>query len=138
MKKCNFREGDTVYHFRYGEGAVMWVREGEPYPIKVRFVTHSDVSFTADGIDKLNEPPTLSLKPYDFVNGGFSQERPLEKDTLVYVRLIKGEGQWYMKYFSRFKNGVLYAFNDQLTSKQTNSDTGWEEYSLTNPLEKKE
>src|SRR5690606_11112146 len=100
-----FKVGDTVYHYDYGKGAVMNIYENNPYPVIVRF-NGEEESFKKDGRQLWHHPPTLSFTPYDLVNGGFSQERPLpeiELDTLVYVRCMGGD--WRMRYFSHFGEG---------------------------------
>ena len=132
-----FKVGDTVYHWQYGKGEVENIYEDNNYVV-VDF-DGGAVHFTKDGRQLGSHFPTLSFTPYDLVNGGFSQERPLpdiEVDTLVYVRFAGGE--WRMRYFSHFSgNGCIRCFNDQKKSTDTKFFSIWDEWSLTNPLEEK-
>lgn len=132
-----FKIGDTVYHYKYGKGKVIRSDEGESYPVTVDFY-RVRTYFTRDGRQRIDTPPTLSFTPYDLVNGGFSQEKPLpdiEVDTLVYVN--DGDG-WVMRYFSHFgKDGKIYCFGNQQKSTETGFSMDWSEWSLTNPLEEK-
>ena len=133
-----FKAGDIVYHYKHGKGEVIEVLSRGKYPIIVQFNGYED-DFTKDGRKLENHPPTLSLTPYDLVNGGFSQDRPLpdiEVDTLVYVRYAGGE--WRMRFFSHFGgDGVILCFDRQQKSTETGVEGSWEEWSLTNPLEEK-
>ena len=130
-----FKVGDTVYHFDHGKGRVVSVHKNNNFPVRVDF-DRAVRSFTRDGRQMVDYPPTLSFTPYDLVNGGLSQERPLpdiEVDTLVYVR--DGE-DWNMRYFSHFgEDGKIYCFGNQQKSTETDFSIYWSEWSLTNPLE---
>ena len=94
--------------------------------------------YTNSGSMALGYAPSLSFTEYDFVNGGFSQVRPLpkiEKDTLVY---IKTNGQWLMRYFAGFtKEGYAEVYEGQATSANAKYTLLYREWSLTNPLESK-
>jgi len=133
-----FKVGDTVYHWQYGKGEVVNIYKNNNYPVRVHFDGVKD-SFTKDGRRLVDLLPTISFTPYDLVNGGFSQERPLpdiEVDTLVYVRCMGGD--WRMRYFSHFgEGGKMYCFDWQQKSTETRYESCWEEWSLTNPLEEK-
>ena len=132
-----FKVGDTVYHWEHGKGEVQNIYEyGNCIVVEFDRVR---ASFTADGRCSNGQEPCLSFTPYDLVNGGFSQERPLpdiEVDTLVYVRYAGGE--WRMRFFSHFGgDGVILCFDRQQKSTETGVEGSWEEWSLTNPLEEK-
>lgn len=133
MKTTNFKPGDTVYHWYYGEGGITIITPSDDYPVCVRFEKkHGDVRFTMDGREFMQDPPTLSLTPYDFVKGGFSQNRPLEKNDPIFVRII---GQpWHLRFFSHFDGDKVVTFERQLKSAQTNLLEYWPEYSVDNPL----
>lgn len=127
-----FKVGDTVYHYNYGKGVVSSIGDDTVSPIVVSFEKEKDeVIFTHTTL--------LSFTPYDLVNGGFSQERPLpdiEVDTLVYVRFA-GE-EWRMRHFSHFdEDGVIRCFDCQKKSADSAPTVTWGEWSLTNPLDKK-
>ena len=132
-----FKVGDIVYHYKHGKGEVIEVLSRGKYPIIVQFNGYED-DFTKDGRKLENHPPTLSLTPYDLVNGGFSQDRPLpdiEVDTLVYV---SGGLMWKMRYFSHFDNDRrIHCFDSQKKSTESNITIIWDNWSLTNPLEEK-
>lgn len=132
-----FKVGDTVYHYEHGKGQVIILYKVRYYPVIVDFDGFL-VSFTKDGAKFVGNPPTLSFTPYDLVNGGFSQERPLpdiEVDTLVYVR---DSVEWFMRYFSHFnKDGDACCFHGQQKSTDTELTLTWAEWSLTKPLEEK-
>src|SRR5690554_1833175 len=109
-----FKVGDTVYHWEYGKGVVSIIDDDVVYPMVVSF-EKNEIIFTRNGALEHGGTPLLSFTPYDLVNGGFSQERPLpdiEVDTLVYVR-DKGIG-WHMRYFSHFdEEGIIQCFENQ-------------------------
>ena len=133
-----FNVDDTVYHWKFGKGVVINDEDNilSSLPVTVKFDDFDDeFCFTSDGRNSLKEPPTLSFTPYDFVKGGFSQQRPLKVDTLIYVRDSPDE-EWYMLFFSHFdESGILYAFDFQRRSTDKNATTSsWNEYRLTNPL----
>lgn len=133
-----FKVGDTVYQWQYGKGEVSKTYDGGDFPIVVKFDSGLITTFTVDGRYSTGQQPPLSFTPYDLVNGGFSQERPLpdiEVGALVYVR----DGQvWEMRYFSHFdKNGDIRCFHGQRKSTDNAPTLTWSEWSLTNPLEEK-
>lgn len=101
-----FKVDDTVYSWRYGNipGTVieadysnykypLLVEFSDGFGFKRRLKYHIDGSM---GDDK----PELSFVPYDLVNGGFSQKRPLpdlKKGDLIWVKPQCGE--WLYKRF---------------------------------------
>lgn len=133
-----FKVGDTVYHYVHGKGEVVDIFGGDTYAVIVDF-GGVEVYFAKDEVHFMGYPPSLSFTPYDLVNGGFSQERPLpdiEVDTLVYVRCVGGD--WRMRYFSHFsEDGYIRCFHDQKKSTDSAPTVTWDEWSLTNPLEEK-
>lgn len=46
-------------------------------------------------------------------------------DTLIRVRVYKSN-VWINRYFSKYKNGKVYAWNNGTTSKTGESDSPWE------------
>ena len=80
MTKEIFRVGDRVFDIDYGWGEVTETHyiETTLYPILVKFQT-SSVYYTLDGKWAHGDSYLkLSFTEYDFVNGGFSQERPID------------------------------------------------------------
>lgn len=135
-----YEVGMTVYDYKYGKGLVKSIDYGlngcEEFPVEVDFGGHSEF-YTKNGqyISADDREPTLSLTPYDLVNGGatfptFKPKLPeIEKGTLVYV---KDSGTWQMRFFSHFdEDEGIHCFVDQ---KKEGSTKPWREYSLTNPL----
>lgn len=73
-----FQVGDNVFDFRIGWGEVIRFKEGN-YPICVRFRDNTiTFCYTADGKASINDKhPILSFAEYNFIKGGFSQDRLL-------------------------------------------------------------
>lgn len=77
--KTVFQRGDRVFDAKYGHGLIIAVCKNEHnrYPITVRFNDPiGDITYTLGGRQSsvyLN--PSLSFTEYDFINGGFSQDR---------------------------------------------------------------
>lgn len=135
--KTIFKVGDRVYHHVYGWGIVIEIDCQNIYEVFVLF-NKLKISFTKDGkLSEFDKFPSLSFTKYDFVNGGFSQKRPLpniKRDQLIYVRMCKNR-EWCMRYFSHFdKNGLVSCFNDQKKSTNADCATTWNFYSIENPL----
>lgn len=132
-----FKVGDRVYHYNYGWGKVIKIDYPYIYEVSVLF-KRLKISFSKDGKRSIFDKfPSLSFTKYDFVNGGFSQKRPLpniKRDQLIYVKMSK-EGEWSMRYFSHFnENGLVSCFNDQKKSTNGDSTSTWNFYSIENPL----
>ena len=135
-----FKVGDRVYcgiHQKWGVVYMIRVDINTTFPIVVNFDDFND-TYTIDGRRQVRYQQSLSFTEYDFVNGGFSQVRPLpqiEKDTLIYV---KSGDTWLMYYFAGFtKEGYIEVYNGQLKSVNANCKLIYREWSLTNPLEQK-
>lgn len=141
MEKTIFKVGDEVYYYDLEKGClkgeIIKILNDSDFPIEVKFKYYT-ITFDFKGVYVSGEIPTLSFAPYDFINGGFTQERPLpeiEVDTLVYVKLFFSDS-WSMRYFSHFKNRKMYVFHRQLKSTKTKEAIEVSEWSLINPLEK--
>ena len=131
-----FKVSDKVYDYRYGWGEVNEIMSDSiVYPISVIYGELETACYSKEGKfvwkDKI---ASLSFTEYDFINGGFSQERPkpeIKKGQLIYV---KDSGEWKMRFFSHFEGNSAYCFEYQ----EIKGKTAWySEYSLTNPLEEK-
>lgn len=80
-KETVFRVGDKVYDANHGWGKVVEYANVSGYPDEYPvFVEFSDAGYyyTIYGRSCYNKPPSLSFTKYDYINGGFSQERPKE------------------------------------------------------------
>ena len=153
-----YKVGDIVYyHFSDKgcvKGKVTLINPSKSiynkFPIKVAF-KGIEVCFTKDGRSLTTSLPTLSFAPYDFVNGGFTQERPLsiiEVDTLVYYKdPFDSNNVWRMGYFYQYRGKDISVFPYQRKStdyengfhKKTGDPIGFgsfsiSQWSLTNPL----
>ena len=89
MNKQIFRKGDRVFDIDYGWGEVTEAHYQETalysmrYPILVKF-QKSKSYYTLDGKWTHGDSyPRLSFTEYDLVNGGFSQERPINSDDYI-------------------------------------------------------
>lgn len=143
MEKEIFKVGDEVYYYDLKKGClkgkIVYIYNDQFYsrhPVIVRF-ERIDIPFTFDGRCKKGELPSLSFAPYDLVNGGFTQERPLpeiEVDRLIYYRFSEYD-EWMMGFFSHFKNGGVYVYADQGKSTDSVNIRFAQEWSLKNPLE---
>ena len=132
-----FKVGDKVFDYNFGWGKVISIDDDSflNYPINVDFENFNfRIGYTLDGkSNSIFLNPNLSFTEYDLVNGGFSQVRPLpdiKEGDLVYVKFYR-DSEWIMRYFSHFKEDIMYIFNNQLKEGGT---TKVIEYSLTNPL----
>ena len=85
MEKQIFKVGDEVYDFEFGYGTVADISRGGFYNIKVNFETKAKtIYFTRDGkYEHGDEIPRLSFTEYDLINGGFSQEKPVNYEKYV-------------------------------------------------------
>jgi len=115
--KTIFKVGDNVFDYQFGWGKVVIVEDCPTYPIKVQFGTRL-LLFTDCGMPNANmKYPSLSFTEYDFVNGGFSQERPIEllkRGQICWVRDTESE-RWSIKHFIRMSGAKFVA-------SQTNED----------------
>lgn len=103
--KTIFKVGDKVFDAQYGCGIVTDTDSLRlnmlKLPIKVKF--DNEVCFyTLDGKDMFTKPKSvLSFTEYDFVNGGFSQKRPMEvpkKGAICWVR-DNEKDTWGIRHF---------------------------------------
>lgn len=103
MKKQIFKVGDRVYDFNFRWGTVVSIEELSVYAVEVKFDNYIDnLSYTIDGkfIYK-DHAPRLSFTKYDLVNGGFSQERPINYEEYV--------GKWGKFWDTVYENTVVIA-----------------------------
>lgn len=132
-----YEVGMSVYDYTYGgKGVIEFISDSSPnFPLSVQFEFHNKL-YTSDGKPHVfSLHPSLSLTPYDPINGGatfptFKTKLPeIEQGALVYV---KTGFKWEMRFFSHFDESAnIYCFINQEKSGKAES---WHEYSLTNPL----
>ena len=121
-KETLFKVGDVVYHFRWGKGKFIEL-SGDKICI-VEFENKKLYIFKDE----------LSFTPYNLLDGGFSQVRPLpEIEHLQQVWVSANKSDWTIEFFKEFKNGKI------LTHRRLNKDggIGFREhnyYSIKNPL----
>ena len=129
-----FKKEDIVY-WQDLKGVVIDDNNDKDYPIEVDFKSDSDyINFTSDGRYFEYLPPVLSHTPYTL--NGFTQNKVIQKDTLVWVR-NNVNNCWNIRFYSHFEYGKHYCFNSQKTSKETNEIEDWEFVETENPLLKK-
>lgn len=124
------KKGDTVY-WQDLKGEIINDKHLLDYPLFVKFNNGDIRSFTKDGRHLIGLPPILSLTPYTLE--GFSQEKPIEKDTLVYVTDYE-DNYWGMRYYSHFEDGKHYCFASQKKSTETDEISYWKYCQVENPL----
>lgn len=74
-EKRIYQVGDNVFDAQFGWGIVFNIDSTE-YPVIVNFKSGSVKSYTEKGFYSITDlEPALSFTEYDFVNGGFSQNR---------------------------------------------------------------
>lgn len=132
MTKTNYQVGDVVYHWKHGQGTIVEIKGEHSFPIKVQF-KEGFSTFTLDGAEShIDGMPTLSFTPYDFIKGGFSNQRPIRQGTVIYIKDFKG---WRVRIFSHFDyTGKLYYFeNGRFEGCTLPCESQW---SLKNPMEK--
>ncbi len=104
MKKQTFEKGDRVFDIKHGWGTVaLRLNESEDpyYRLRVDFVYHRE-SYTEEGKSNISDAyRSLSFTEYDLINGGFSQERPINYDDYV--------GKWGRFWDTVYENTVIIA-----------------------------
>lgn len=128
-----FKVGDRVYDHQHGWGTICSIKDSI-YAIKVEFCI-GFCFYTLSGFyNTCDKFPRLSFTEYDFVNGGFSQERPkpdIKPGQLIWVRNNSGSynTEWQLQRFAQFidKNIVCSGQHDEHVD-------AWDEYSIENPF----
>lgn len=95
-----FKKDDRVFHCDFKWGTIIDIVSDSKYPIIVKF-GNDKFGFTNDGKELEDSTPSLSFTEYDFVNGGFSQERPIEvpkRGAICWVR-NKETDPWLIRHF---------------------------------------
>ena len=86
MSKEIFKIGDRVFDIKHGWGTVaLRLKESEDpyYRWRVDFTYHRE-GYTDEGKSKISDAyRSLSFTEYDLINGGFSQERPINYDDYI-------------------------------------------------------
>lgn len=135
-KETIFKVGDKVFDAQYGWGVVSRLYSEKEYNVVVSFRDASVIVYTNDGkCVTSNKLPRLSFTEYDYVNGGFSQERPIvlpEKGDLIWVRFNR-LSKWYARYYSHALNNgdTVSCFDRQKTDGITST---WDIWQIECPL----
>ena len=99
MEQSIFKVGDEVYDYDFGKGVVEEISEGGVYAILVQFKGIKE-RFLSDGrFTKGNKNPRLSFTPYDLINGGFSQQRPIKLPKRGQLVWVESCNSWKAKYY---------------------------------------
>ena len=84
--KTIFKKGDRVFDIKHGWGTVaLRLKESEDpyYRWRVDFTYHRE-SYTDEGKSNISDAyRSLSFTEYDLINGGFSQERPINYNDYI-------------------------------------------------------
>ena len=129
MEKQIFKVGDKVYDFEFGRGVVVEIAICGFYPVKVKFESNANaLYFTRDGkYEYFYEAPRLSFTQYNLIDGGFSQERPIDYEEYI--------GKWG-RFFD--KNEVHIAIDKLVDYHGSSADAPFESrfahYSNFEPL----
>ena len=135
--KTIFKVGDKVFDAQYGCGIVADTDSLRlnmlKLPIKVKF--DNEVCFyTLDGKDMFTKPKSvLSFTEYDFVNGGFSQERPQQVPKIGQICWVRDseKDSWQIRHFHRM-SGKRFA----VSQSNDDFDCGhWNYLTTQNPYE---
>lgn len=126
MEKQIFKVGDKVFDIFYGWGEVKEIQEEGIHVIRVDFDNYS-TNYTKDGKDyHTHLSPILSFTEYDLVNGGFSQERPINYSNYI--------GK-YCKFWNKDKhNTVIDRFVSYDNSKTKFFESTFDYYENFEPL----
>lgn len=138
MKESIFKVGDRVYDIMFGWGIVVDLKITEYPPLTVQFSGGRLFSYTHDGnFYDSDKVARLSFTEYDFVKGGFSQERPLPDIKVgdpIWVKQHGDEYEWCLK---RFNSWLVSEYGKSIGVKVMNQfdNNTWNflEYSLTQP-----
>ena len=130
-----YKLGDKVYDARFGWGEIVEIDDSITYLIRVKFgYLVNDVGYTFNGLYSFNDKlPSLSFTEYDYIKGGFSQERSEvlpKRGTVIWVR-DEDEDKWLIAHFmckkeNGYKANTLDPFDD-------NTGSYWKQMTTKNP-----
>mgnify|MGYP007024744720 FL=1 len=128
----DFKVGDRVYDIQYGWGTITAKRETFEDPNYIWVVTFENGDtddYTIEG--KYNTTVryrSLSFTEYDFVNGGFSQERPIDYEEYIgkWGKFWNDKKEYIVSKLERYSSEgfrtttsiALYKFFEPLTEEQ--------------------
>ena len=83
--KTIFKVGDRVFDFNFKWGTVISFEELSVYTVEVKFDNYIDkMTYTSDGKFIYKDSlPRLSFTEYNLIDGGFSQERPVDYEEYI-------------------------------------------------------
>ena len=130
-----YKVGDKVFDARFGWGEIVEIDYSITYPVRVKYeYLVNDVSYTFNGLYSFNDKlPSLSFTEYDFIKGGFSQERPEvlpKRGAVVWVRDSDNDkweiGQFMFKDRKQYKVTISNPFDDS-------DGFNWKQMTTKNP-----
>lgn len=135
MSKTVFKVGMKVYdevHFPRQELEVEEINPDFTYPVCVKHKDGRIFCYTYNGRYIQNAIPTLSTTPYKVELNGFSQEQPLTKGQIVWVRDSE-EQKWQITHFIEIQEGE---YKYKVSSSQNFAAvSAWKFLTTKNPYE---
>lgn len=126
--KTIFKVGDRVFDFLHGWGEVKEIQKDGTHVIKVDFDNYSS-NYTRDGKDYHTDlSPILSFTEYNLIDGGFSQERPIDYGEYIgkWGKFWNDKKEYIVSKLERYSSEgfrtttsiALYKFFEPLTEEQ--------------------
>lgn len=126
--KTIFKVGDRVFDFLHGWGEVKEIQKDGTHVIKVDFDNYSS-NYTRDGKDYHTDlSPILSFTEYNLIDGGFSQERPIDYEEYIgkWGKFWNDKKEYIVSKLERYSSEgfrtttsiALYKFFEPLTEEQ--------------------
>ena len=126
--KTIFKVGDIVFDIRFGWGEVKEIQKDGTHVIKVDFDNYSS-NYTRDGKDYHTDlSPILSFTEYNLIDGGFSQERPIDYGEYIgkWGKFWNDKKEYIVSKLERYSSEgfrtttsiALYKFFEPLTEEQ--------------------
>ena len=126
--KTIFKVGDRVCDFLHGWGEVKEIQKDGTHVIKVDFDNYSS-NYTRDGKDYHTDlSPILSFTEYNLIDGGFTQERPIDYEKCIgkWGKFWNDKKEYIVSKLERYSSEgfrtttsiALYKFFEPLTEEQ--------------------
>lgn len=126
--KTIFKVGDRVFDFLHGWGEVKEIQKDGTHVIKVDFDNYSS-NYTRDGKNYHTDLlPILSFTEYNLIDGGFSQEKPINYEECIgkWGKFWNDKKEYIVSKLERYSSEgfrtttsiALYKFFEPLTEEQ--------------------